>query len=226
MIYQTTAWCRARRRLRARRGDGVWGQGVATTVSGRGSGGDGAQRRCRGDGRARERERGTGGHDRGKGRARPRRAGRRGAQAGTTAARGGRGEGRADGAAAGRRRGRGERRRGDREWEERRRRKEKAGRFISLLCRVPAIWHSANIFKILKYSLPSTRSRALGKDGFAECQLTGTRQRSILGFLSSANGMALGKEDSLPSVNRLTLDKALFTECHLWTLGKVHFYFF
>jgi hypothetical protein len=50
---------------------------------------------------------------------------------------------------------------------------------------------------------------------FAECQLTGTRQRSVLGSLPSAKGMALGKEDSLPSVNRLTLDNAIFTECHL-----------
>jgi hypothetical protein len=37
--------------------------------------------------------------------------------------------------------------------------------------------------------------------------------------------MALDKEDSLPSVNRLTLGKAIFTECHNLTLGKVHFYF-
>jgi hypothetical protein len=72
-----------------------------------------------------------------------------------------------------------------------------------------------DFFKILKYALPSARSRALGEDGFAECQLTGTRQRSVLGSLPSAKGMSLGKEDSLPSVNRLTLGKAIFTECHL-----------
>jgi hypothetical protein len=72
-----------------------------------------------------------------------------------------------------------------------------------------------DFFLILKYALSSARSRALGKDGFAECQLTGTRQRSILGSLLSAKGMALGKEDSLSSVNRLTLGKAIFTECHL-----------
>jgi hypothetical protein len=82
-----------------------------------------------------------------------------------------------------------------------------------------------DFFLILKYVLPSARSRALGKDGFAECQLTGTRQRSVLGSLPSAKGMALGKEDSLPSVNRLTLGKAIFTECRHLTLGKVHFYF-
>jgi hypothetical protein len=50
---------------------------------------------------------------------------------------------------------------------------------------------------------------------FAECQLAGTRQISVLGSLPSAKKMTLDKEDSLPSVNRLTLDKAIFTECHL-----------
>jgi hypothetical protein len=43
-----------------------------------------------------------------------------------------------------------------------------------------------------KYFLPSARSRALGKEGFGECQLTSTRQRSILVSLPSAKGMALG----------------------------------
>jgi hypothetical protein len=28
----------------------------------------------------------------------------------------------------------------------------------------------------------------------------------------------------LPSVNQLTLGKGFFAECHLWTLGKVHFF--
>jgi hypothetical protein len=37
--------------------------------------------------------------------------------------------------------------------------------------------------------------------------------------------LALGKEVSLPSVNQLTLGKGLFTECLLWALGKVYFYF-
>jgi hypothetical protein len=74
--------------------------------------------------------------------------------------------------------------------------------------------------------LSSARSWALGKDGFAECQLIGTWQRSVLGSLPSAKGMALGKDDSLSSVNRLTLGKALFTECHLGTLGKVYLNFF
>jgi hypothetical protein len=72
-----------------------------------------------------------------------------------------------------------------------------------------------DFFLILKYALLSARSRALGKDGFAECQLAGTRQISVLGSLPSAKKMALDKEDSLPSVNRLTLGKAIFTECHL-----------
>jgi hypothetical protein len=38
--------------------------------------------------------------------------------------------------------------------------------------------------------------------------------------------LALGKEASLPSVNRLTLDKECFAECHPRTLGKVYFIFF
>jgi hypothetical protein len=68
-----------------------------------------------------------------------------------------------------------------------------------------------DFFLILKYVLPSARSLALGKGGFAECQLTGTRQRVFL--------------CSLPSVNRLTLGKAIFTECHNLTLGKIHLNF-
>jgi hypothetical protein len=54
---------------------------------------------------------------------------------------------------------------------ERRERRKKNGRIvIFLLCRVPAIWHSVKIFfKIIKYSLPSARSAALGKVFFAEC---------------------------------------------------------
>jgi hypothetical protein len=79
--------------------------------------------------------------------------------------------------------------------------------------------------------LSSARILALGKDFlnfkicFVECQLTGTWQRSVLGSLPSTKGMTLGKESSLSSVNRLTLGKAIFTECHNLTLGKVHFYF-
>jgi hypothetical protein len=199
-------------------------------VSGRGGGGDGAQRRCRGDGRTRERGAAAwrvagaaggrvwqGAHGGGRGKGRTARA-RRG---GGTRRRGAHGAG----AARGARRGGGARRAADAvgarratETSERRgRRKEKArGPFISPLCRVPAIWHSAKIFfLILKYALPSARSRALSKDCFAECQLIGTRQRSVLGSLPSAKGIALDKEDSLPSVNRLTLDNAIFTECHL-----------
>ena len=141
-------------------------------------------------------------------RLRPGRGGGRGAaHGGRGAAHGGRGA--AHGGLGG-----GARRAAVTEKSERRgRRKEKArGAFISPLCRVPAIWHSAKIFfLILKYVLPSARSLALGKGGFAECQLTGTRQRVFLG--------------SLPSVNRLTLGKAIFTECHNLTLGKIHLNF-
>jgi hypothetical protein len=50
-----------------------------------------------------------------------------------------------------------------REWEERKK-KNPAAKYILLLCRVPAIWHSAKIFFIFKIS-------------FAECQIGDTRQR-------------------------------------------------
>jgi hypothetical protein len=44
-------------------------------------------------------------------------------------------------------------------------------------CRVPVSRHSAKcILKFLKSALPSARDLALGKDGFAECQVRGTRQ--------------------------------------------------
>jgi hypothetical protein len=62
-----------------------------------------------------------------------------------------------------------------------------------------------DFLKILKYSLPSARS-------LAECQLDDTRQRIFY--------------NPLPSVSPLALDKACFAECHLWTLGKLLFYFF
>jgi hypothetical protein len=48
----------------------------------------------------------------------------------------------------------------------------------------------------------------LGKMYFAEC-----------------HSLTLSKEDSLSSVNRMTLDKAFFTECLFWVFGKIHFYF-
>jgi hypothetical protein len=56
-----------------------------------------------------------------------------------------------------------------------------------LLCRVSEPLHSAkNLYRCPGLgSLPTARSRALGKDFFAECQLTDTRQRSVLGSLSS-----------------------------------------
>jgi hypothetical protein len=75
------------------------------------------------------------------------------------------------------------------------------------------IWHSAKTFlKILKYSLPSVISLALGKVFFAEGQLADTRQRIFY--------------NPLPSVVQLALGKPSFAECHLWTLGKLLFYFF
>jgi hypothetical protein len=72
------------------------------------------------------------------------------------------------------------------------------------------IWHSAKIFFILKYTLPSARSGALGKGVFAECPQGDTWQ--ILFYYS------------LSSVNQLTLGKGYFAECHFWTLGKLHFF--
>jgi hypothetical protein len=53
---------------------------------------------------------------------------------------------------------------------------------------------------------------ALGKDLFAECRLTDTRQNLNLLFLPSARQLALGKDS--------------FAECLLWTLGKLCFLFF
>jgi hypothetical protein len=72
--------------------------------------------------------------------------------------------------------------------------------------------HGKDFLKILKYSLPSARSLALGKVSFAECHLAGTRQRIFY--------------NPLPSVSQLALGKACFAECDLWTLGKLLFYFF
>jgi hypothetical protein len=47
----------------------------------------------------------------------------------------------------------------------------------------------------------------LGKMYFAEC-----------------HPLALGKEDCLPSVNKVTLGKTFFTECLFWALGKAYFF--
>jgi hypothetical protein len=69
-----------------------------------------------------------------------------------------------------------------------------------------------DFLKILKYSLPSARSLALGKVFFAECHVDDTRQRIFY--------------NPLPSVIQLALGKPSFAECHLWTLGKLLFYFF
>jgi hypothetical protein len=54
---------------------------------------------------------------------------------------------------------------------------------------VPDRGHSAKDFlKIKKYIMPSATDLALGKDVFAECRLTGARQKLDLGFLPSAKG--------------------------------------
>jgi hypothetical protein len=51
------------------------------------------------------------------------------------------------------------------------------GGYISLLCRVPRSGTRQRFFFNLKHTLPSVRDLALGKDSFAECQLTNTRRR-------------------------------------------------
>jgi hypothetical protein len=51
--------------------------------------------------------------------------------------------------------------------------------YVNSLCRVLVIWHSAKFFLIKKYTLPSARSRALGKGVFAECQSSDTRQTKL-----------------------------------------------
>jgi hypothetical protein len=84
---------------------------------------------------------------------------------------------------------------------------------VSLLCRVPAIRHSAKIFlKFKNILLPSVRDPTLGKVLFAECRPGDTRQRLF--------------PYTLPSATQFTLGKEFFAECLLWALGKVHFYFF
>jgi hypothetical protein len=74
-----------------------------------------------------------------------------------------------------------------------------------------------------KISLPSAKHSAKGD----------SRQRAVSCHLklttvtfAESRVLALGKESSLPSVPRLTLGRASFTECLPWALGKVYFYFF
>jgi hypothetical protein len=72
-------------------------------------------------------------------------------------------------------------------------RREPVGRFSYLLCRVPAIRHSAKIF--LKFKNKLCRVPDLGhsvKTSLPSASCTGTRQRSILQSLPSAHGKALG----------------------------------
>jgi hypothetical protein len=76
---------------------------------------------------------------------------------------------------------------------------------------------------LTKISLPSAKHSAkavLGKGPSAAVY-----NRRSLAF-AERQALALGKEASLPSVNRLTLGKECFAECYSWTLGKVFFSFF
>jgi hypothetical protein len=97
------------------------------------------------------------------------------------------------------------------EWEKRRRRRQSVGIFY-FFAECPWSGTRQRFFLILKYALPSARSGALGKDDCVECPLGDTRQIYFYNSLSSVNQLALGK--------------GCFAECHFWTLGKVHFYFF
>jgi hypothetical protein len=76
--------------------------------------------------------------------------------------------------------------------------------------------------------------RTLGKEVYAESRTLGedgARQRAVSCRLKQTTvtedqELALGNEDSLPSVSQLILGKDLFTECLFWALGKIYFYFF
>jgi hypothetical protein len=62
------------------------------------------------------------------------------------------------------------------------------GGYISLLCQVPRSGTRQRFFFNLKHTLPSVLDLALGKDVFAECQLTNTQRRqakTILIFLNN-----------------------------------------
>jgi hypothetical protein len=74
---------------------------------------------------------------------------------------------------------------------------------------------------------------------FAECQITGTRQRLLCRVSTDRHSTkicsrvfvechpsALGKEDSLPSVNQLTLGKEGRYRVSSLTLGKAFFFYF
>jgi hypothetical protein len=64
--------------------------------------------------------------------------------------------------------------------------------------------------------MQSALDPSLGKDVFAECQLTSTRQSLPLGFLKNLCRVPLVWHSI-----KITLPSAI-----LWALGKVYFYFF
>jgi hypothetical protein len=103
------------------------------------------------------------------------------------------------------------------------------------------VWHSTK-----RASLPSVRATTLGKEPisvprswfFADCQIAGTRQRLLCRVSTNRHSAkicsrvfveyhpsALDKEDSLPSVNQLTLGKESLYRVSSSTLGKSYFYF-
>jgi hypothetical protein len=120
----------------------------------------------------------------------------------------------------------------------------------SALCRVLFVGHSAK-----KHLLSAALGKVLFSvtNSFAESRTLGKELHSTKISLSSAKhsakaalgkgpsaaiynwrplafaerrALSLGKEASLPSVNRLTLGKKCFAECHSWTLGKLFFFLF
>jgi hypothetical protein len=122
--------------------------------------------------------------------------------------------------------------------------------FCRMLCRVLFVGHSAKkplssatLGKVLLSVTIAFMRAGLSAQKYTRqwclSQVPNTRRTVALGKGPSAavyswrpltftecRALALGKEASLPSVNRLTLGRACFAECHFWTLGKVYFLFF
>jgi hypothetical protein len=114
------------------------------------------------------------------------------------------------------------------------------------LCRVfgalPSLSSAALGKVLLSVMTTFTESRALGTETHSAKKLVpsakhsvnnGPRQSAISSHLKLTTvifaerwALALGKEASLSSVRRLTLDIVCFAKCHSWTLGKIYFYFF
>jgi hypothetical protein len=102
------------------------------------------------------------------------------------------------------------------EWEWKEKEKERAARSVkfNVFAECP---RSGNQQKklIKKYTLPNALDPTLGKDVFAECQLTSTRQSLPFGFWKT-----------FAECPRLTVGKDYFAECHsLGTRQSIFFFF-